>query len=61
MTSTTAEQMQAILDKQRAAFTAALPLGCGKKEDPVKIIEEAEQALPAAEKMPVPAPGRWLE
>ena len=39
-----------------AAIAAGLALslcaGCGKKEDPVKIIEEAENALPPAEQMP---------
>ena len=51
----------------RSSFVAAglaisLCFGCGKKEDPVKVIEEAESALPAAEQMPaedrVVKPGR---
>ncbi len=36
-----------------AALAVALSAGCGKKEDAVKVIEEAENALPAAEQMPV--------
>ena len=38
-----------------AATALALTLcaGCGKKDDPVKVIEDAENALPAAEQMPV--------
>ena len=35
-----------------AAFAASALTGCGKKEDPVKVIEEAESALPVAEQMP---------
>lgn len=35
-----------------AAFAVSVFTGCGKKEDPVKVIEEAEAALPAAEQMP---------
>ena len=42
----------------RSVFAAAgliLPIctGCGKKDDAVKVIEEAENALPPAEQMPV--------
>ena len=33
------------------AFTICA--GCGKKEDAVKVIEDAENALPPAEQMPV--------
>lgn len=36
-----------------AGFTVLLCTGCGKREDPVKVIEEAEGALPPAEQMPV--------
>ena len=36
-----------------ATFAASVFTGCGKKEDPVKVIEEAEAALPPAEQMPV--------
>ena len=36
-----------------AAFAVLVFAGCGKKEDPVKVIEEAERALPPAEQMPV--------
>ena len=35
------------------ALALALCAGCGKKDDPVKVIEDAENALPAAEQMPV--------
>lgn len=35
-----------------AGLAVSLFAGCGKKEDPVKIIEEAESALPPAEQMP---------
>ena len=35
-----------------AALTIALSTGCGKKEDAVKVIEEAEAALPVGEQMP---------
>ena len=36
-----------------AAIALTLSAGCGKKDDPVKIIEDAENGLPAAEQMPV--------
>ena len=41
-----------------AGLAVLLLTGCGKKDDPVKVIEEAEAALPPDEKMPpLPAPG----
>ena len=35
-----------------ASLALSLFIGCGKKEDPVKIIEQAEAKLPPAEQMP---------
>ncbi len=41
------------MKKFRAAvLTVLFFAGCGKREDPVKVIEEAERALPVAEQMP---------
>jgi len=40
-----------------SSFALLLFTGCGKKEDPVKIVEQAEAKLPPAEQMP-PDAGR---